>query len=333
MKEFMNSNDEPYSKKYMKLKLEEYFGEDVVIAEINGINDVVTLKLKANKILQDFYKTQRCENEEEEKTRLIIAAAKIIKSDIKSIFISKNYYPKSSEISVEESINYLPESRKHFLELIFVGQNYRKVAAVGQAIMQAARPRAIIAPLQLGLGLQMHHHFASKFLIETLNNLGFSSSYSEVMLYKRNAAVTADPNNNTLSCGQFMQYIADNIDHNLRTIDGKNTFHGMGIISCITPEHKEIRTIARKTNVSLAEIVDLSHVNIKFYSPQNTHIDDVKFTYLPDPKKDINSCNIDLLWNVSWLLRPNTPLWSGAMQLIQKVVYPGKSTITFFTND
>ena len=50
MKEFMNSNDEPYSKKYMKLKLKEYFGKDVVIAEINGINDVVTLKLKANKI-------------------------------------------------------------------------------------------------------------------------------------------------------------------------------------------------------------------------------------------------------------------------------------------
>ena len=115
--------------------MKEYFGEDVVIAEINGINDVVTLKLKANKILQDFYKTQRCEKEEEEKTRLIIAAAKIIKSDIKSIFISKNYYPKSSEISVEESINYLPESLKHFLELIFVGQNYRRVEAVGQAIV------------------------------------------------------------------------------------------------------------------------------------------------------------------------------------------------------
>ena len=198
----------------MKQKLKEYFGEDVVIAEINGINDVVTLKLKANNILQDFYKTQRCANEEEEKTRLIIAAAKIIKSEIKSIFISKNYYPKSSEISVEETINYLPESLKHFLELIFVGQT----------IMQAARPRAIIAPLQLGLGLQMHHHFASKFLIETLNNLGFSSSYSEVMLYERKAAVTADPKNNTLFCGQFIQYIADNMDHNLRTIDGKKYF-------------------------------------------------------------------------------------------------------------
>ena len=68
---------------YIKLRLKEYFGEDVVIAEINGVNDVVTLKLKAAKILQAFYKTQRCENEEEEKMRLIVVAAWIIKGDIK----------------------------------------------------------------------------------------------------------------------------------------------------------------------------------------------------------------------------------------------------------
>jgi len=27
-----------------------------------------------------------------------------------------------------------------------------------------------------------------------------------------------------------VQYIADNVDHNIQTIDGKGTFHGMGII-------------------------------------------------------------------------------------------------------
>ena len=78
MRDIVKTNEyEPYSKKYMKLNLKGYFGEDVVIAEINGVNDVVTLKLKADKILQDFYTTQRCENEEEGKTRLIVAAARI----------------------------------------------------------------------------------------------------------------------------------------------------------------------------------------------------------------------------------------------------------------
>ena len=32
----------------------------------------------------------------------------------------------------------------------------------------------------------------------------------------------------------FVQYSADNVDHNTCTIDGKGTFHGMGIISMAT---------------------------------------------------------------------------------------------------
>ena len=33
-----------------------------------------------------------------------------------------------------------------------------------------------------------------------------------------------------------MQYVADNVDHNIRTLDGSGTFHGMGIITAITPK-------------------------------------------------------------------------------------------------
>ncbi len=35
--------------------------------------------------------------------------------------------------------------------------------------MQAMGPRVILTPLQLGLGVQLHHHFASRFLIDTLH--------------------------------------------------------------------------------------------------------------------------------------------------------------------
>ena len=30
----------------------------------------------------------------------------------------------------------------------------------------------------------------------------------------------------------LMQFVADNVDHNTDTLDGKGTFHGMGIIAC-----------------------------------------------------------------------------------------------------
>jgi len=29
----------------------------------------------------------------------------------------------------------------------------------------------------------------------------------------------------------LIHYVADNVDHNIRKLDGMNTFHGMGIIS------------------------------------------------------------------------------------------------------
>ena len=33
----------------------------------------------------------------------------------------------------------------------------------------------------------------------------------------------------------FTQWVADNVDHNINTLTGKGTFHGMGIISVTQP--------------------------------------------------------------------------------------------------
>ena len=37
---------------------------------------------------------------------------------------------------------------------------------------------------------------------------------------------------------QFLQYSADNVDHDIRSLDGKGTFHGMGMIALVTPESR-----------------------------------------------------------------------------------------------
>ena len=90
-----------------------------------------------------------------------------------------------------------------------------KCASIGQALMQATRPRVLIAPLQIGLAVQLHH-FVSRFLIDSLHAQGFCSSYREATQYERNVAVhhgTEIPN----ISDEFVQYIADNVDHNVRT--------------------------------------------------------------------------------------------------------------------
>ena len=120
----------------------------------------------------------------------------------------------------------------------------RKIAGIGQAIVQAARPRAVVAPLQLGLAVQAHHMYRSQFLV-TLHGMGFASSYKEVLRFEKNAADSVAPDmlaDDIDVLDMTLLFAGDNVDHNILTIDGKGTFHGMGIIAAITPGRK--RTIS-----------------------------------------------------------------------------------------
>jgi hypothetical protein len=62
--------------------------------------------------------------------------------------------------------------------------------------------------------------------------------------------------------GTFVQFAADNVDHNLRILDGHNTLHGMGIISMVTPSTKSSKEIPR-TNASSADLRALGHINFE----------------------------------------------------------------------
>ena len=94
----------------------------------------------------------------------------------------------------------------------------------------------------------MHHHLASKFLIDSLHSHGFCSSYSTVLQYERSAAATQGTDIPGYKSDQFIQYVADNVDHNYntRTLDGTGTFHGMDIIATITPGTRTTRLVPNK---------------------------------------------------------------------------------------
>ena len=122
---------------------------------------------------------------------IIEAAAKLIKSEIYSKqYPDKSSYPSADLVDINETLDFLPSSLKLFCNKMFVGvKKDRKVDAIVQAIVQATKPTIIISPLQIGLGIQMHLIFRSRFLIDTLNRLGFCSSYSEIEEFERNAAL------------------------------------------------------------------------------------------------------------------------------------------------
>ena len=175
-----------YGHTLMKASLKEYFGDQIIITDINEKSNEVTLQSTAECVLQEFHDRQE-DDPDMEKILLIKKAAKLIRNDIKSVGTSNEHYPPSYEIeSQEKSYNFLPTSVNVFLEGIIMGKDVDlKRASIGQAIMQAARPRVLLAPLQIGLDVQLHHHFASRLLIDSLHRLGFCYSYQEVQTFEK----------------------------------------------------------------------------------------------------------------------------------------------------
>ena len=55
-------------------------------------------------------------------------------------------------------------------------------AAMGQTVMQAARPRGSIMPLQLAVAVELDR-LGNSQLLEMLSTLGFCVSYDEVVRY------------------------------------------------------------------------------------------------------------------------------------------------------
>ena len=94
---------------------------------------------------------------------------------------SRENYPSSTEIeSQQHNLDYIPESLKVLLKNTLAKScSDIVVCSIGQAVMQNTRPRTILASLQLGLGVQMHRQFGSKFLIDSLHKQGFCVSYDE----------------------------------------------------------------------------------------------------------------------------------------------------------
>ena len=257
---------------------------------------------------------------------IIKTAAKLIKNDLKSIPTSSDSYP-TITTDAESHVRYLPASLSTFLSLLTSEKNNAlKVASIGQAIVQAARPRVVISPLQIGLAVQLHHNFASRFLIDTLHHHGFCSSYQDVQMFNQNAALgqgTDIPSFN----GQFVQYAADNVDHNTRTLDGHNTFHGMGMIAVVTPGTKFSRNVARR-KVTSEEISATGKVEIHPCGPRQVNVE-IKYKDLALVRAEDPTANLDILWKTSLLFGNPRPSWTGMMQLVHQGRHQGKSSVMF----
>lgn len=166
------------------------------------------------------------------------AAADIIRSDIRSITNDFEQYPASDKIFNDLDAS-IPNSLQLFLEKLILkykksSSNYHKMkcTSIGHAIISAVRPKSFLSPLHIGLSVMLYRKFGSKRLIDICHNLSFYSPYKEAQLYEAFAALQSETLINPGTCDQF---VCDNADFNVDTLDGKGTFHYMGSIEIITP--------------------------------------------------------------------------------------------------
>lgn len=152
----------------------------------------------------------------------------------------------------------------------------------------------------------MHHQFSSRFIVDTLHKHGFSCSHSEVRKFEKSAAVTQGAELPEPESGEFIQHVGDNVDHNIRTLDGFGTFHGMGIISTFTPGKLLSKPVLR-VSVTTDDIIKVGRINVKTFKSQHTGHNPLTYKELQAMEVHDPTYHIDLLWEVAFVLRPKRP--------------------------
>ena len=243
----------------------------------------------------------------------------------------KNQYPSSEDLKLDSALSFILTSLRTALETLFIGKDARhKVVAVGHAIIQAVRPRAVIALLQVGLAVQIHHLYRSKFIVDTLHEMGFCSSYKEVIRFEKNAADCVEPDvlgGDVDLLEMSVLFAADNVDHSIITLDGKGKFHGMGVIASITPA-KQMNYLIPRRQISELKTENKTKIPILEYRFARHACHEVVF-------KDLSrflDCDkrIDIMREVSLGFKEATPNWQGLMHILhQGSQHPGKSSVKF----
>ena len=122
------------------------------------------------------------------------------------------------------------------MHLFLKGLIYSKLKqeSLAQCIVKTVK-KDTIPPLLFGLRVDLDQTSGSKWLLKHLSRLGLSISPEEVTLYRQSVLGTSTTLSTTLQNVPFIQWSTNNVDDNLATLDGKRTFHGMGIVAAVTP--------------------------------------------------------------------------------------------------
>ena len=207
-----------YSVKHLKRKLLDRYGDHIYFATSRGRKDVVCFRDMCSFIVNDKWYADKSATVEDKSLKIVRTAAKLISAQIRETEADTDIYPTASEM-VDDNSDVTPPLLRAFLSTLVSSK--LKQMTIGQCVVQAARPRSVIAPLLLGLALDLDLQHGSESLITKLARFGFGfcASYDETVRYKQSVVVAQ--NDCSAPCepfpAAFTQWVGDNVDHNIRT--------------------------------------------------------------------------------------------------------------------
>ena len=326
MNNYISDPGHCYTEKHLKRKLIAHYKSDIVITELSGKVNVLSRRETSHKLLTDAWYSDRQSDISEERMRVVRTAAAIIREDIRSSIYDCSIYPILTDID-NLAADQIPETLRVFTDNVTkVCQKapqgiIRKRSAINHAIVAACRPRSFLSSIQIGTSVYLHRKYGSKHLIDILTAMGFCSPYEEARRYLQNVMDAAPPE---VDCNAFLQFVFDNADVNVRTLNGLGTFHATGGIKCVTPAagvKTNLTVIRGKAKASHPSTYPFAIPIVPYKHPTSKPLQEITFadlSVLHDIRKCTQSlqhaCLLDALWVSSSLTNVDQqPGWSGFM--------------------
>ncbi|CAH0555189.1 unnamed protein product [Brassicogethes aeneus] len=311
-------------------KLQQKYLTDVIITKKVGSFTIISFRdAQFNLLSKPWYENTKS-TPQEERLRVVEAAAAIIREDIRSSVVETKSYPPPSRM-LDDVNAVIPKSLLHFLQEVIMKKRKgntdhlkTKCTSISHAIMASLRERSFSSQLLLGLSVFLHRRYGSKRLLDVLSSLGFAATYCNTVQYEISTIYHPQPHILSSESGALVQFVGDNADININTLDGNNTLHVMGMIKIITPKEAVLyseRIQKCTTKPSAKELAAISHVSLQAYETpvipgyskiqvENLHGDLEVLT-----QKRLNE--VDFLWLYGkWKNNSSLPGWNGYLQQI-----------------
>ena len=136
--------------------------------------------------------------------------------------------------------------------------------------------------------------------------LGYSVSYTELLQFQSSAAFHQKISLPPIHDDSILHFAADNVDDDIRTLDGHNTFHGMGIIGIITRGCFSPLQLPRR-KVTSDEVLSVGTIDFKIIKMNSSKNTSLIFEKLTDISIIDNTKILGTLWQSTWIFKPNVP--------------------------